>query len=307
MNILIPNTITAAMLQAGTTIAEPAAGETAWVSAGSYTLADLRIRSTTHRVYKAIQTHTGRTALPEDDPLYWLDFGPTQRLAPFDAYVSTAAETVTALTYVLQPGFFNSLSLYGLAGASITVTVKDAPAGATTLTYTGDLFEQAAGLYELLFTPLAARDKLVIKDIPLSPTAELTIAITAGTGDPVAVGMINIGDYRAVIGEAEWGGTEYGASAEPKSFSYIKFNEDGTSVIKRRGKATDMRGSVAMPEASANYAFSVIKQALDIPVSIIATTASGYDYLNVFGLISANLVADNFSVCKLNFSVKGFI
>jgi hypothetical protein len=307
MKILIPTAITAAMIAAGTTVAEPAASETAWVSAGTYVVGDLRIRTTTHRVYKCVAGHTGRTALPEADTAYWLDFAPTQRWAPFDIYTTTAATGTTSMTYVLSPGFMNASSLYGLVGSDYTFTVKDAPGGATLFSRSGDLFAQAIGLYELLFVPLLQIDKLVFSDIPISPTAELTVTVTAAASDPVEIAMINVGDLRAVIGAAEWGGTEYGASADPKSYSYIKVYDDGTMDIVRRGKATDMIGTVVMPKESAQYAVETIQQALDIPVSCIAATVDGYAYLNVFGLISGSVVASSPGHAKLNYSVKGFI
>ena len=78
MYVLKPITITAGMIQAGTSIDEPAAGETAWTSVGTYTVGDLRIRSTTHKVYECVQASTGRTALPENDPAYWLEKGPSE-------------------------------------------------------------------------------------------------------------------------------------------------------------------------------------------------------------------------------------
>lgn len=306
-SILVPISINAAMVKAGTSIAEPdsSVGELAWTSGGTYALGVER--TSAGGVYAAVQASSGRTTLPAQDAAYWLYSRPTNRMAAFDAYVSTAAKATTSLTYVLQPGFFNGLSLYGLVGDSITVTVKDAPGGTVVYSYTTDLFAQATGLYELLFTPLLARDKLVLRDMPITPIGELTVTVTAAAGQPVAIGMLNVGDWRAVIGAAEWGGTQYGATAEPKTYSYIKFNEDGSTQIVRRGKATDMRGIVSMPAASADYAISVIQQVLDIPVSIIATTTTGYDYLNVFGLISGSLSAQNAVEAQLSFSVKGFI
>ena len=77
------------------------------------------------------------------------------------------------------------------------------------------------------------------------------------------------------------GGTRTGATAEPKTFSFIRTNEDGTVEIVRRGSATDLRAKVIMPAAQASRAVSIVQQVLDVPVSIIATTAEGYDYLNV--------------------------
>jgi hypothetical protein len=84
MKLLVPKPITAARIAAGTTIAEPAAGETLWVSGGTYALGDKRIRVETHRVYEAVQASTGRTIAPELDGTYWKDMGPTLRWAPFD-------------------------------------------------------------------------------------------------------------------------------------------------------------------------------------------------------------------------------
>jgi len=307
VNILMPITVTEAMIMAGTTVAEPAPGEIVWVPGGTYALEDLRIRSTVHRVFKATQPHTGRTTPPEADPLYWKDMGPTLRHAPFDVYTSTAATAVSSLTYVLQPGFFNALSLYGLVGSGISVTVKDAPGGSVVLAYSADLYAQATGLYELLFTSLLARDKLVFYDIPISPAAELSITVTAATGDTVGIGMVNVGDLRAVIGQGKWGGTQLGVSAQPKTYSYIKFFDDGSCEIKRRGKATDLRGSVRMPAESAEYAVATIQAVLDVPVSIIATREDGYAWLNVFGLIGGNAVADSKGAMSFNFDVKGFL
>ncbi|MCX8017402.1 MAG: hypothetical protein N2690_05830, partial [Rhodocyclaceae bacterium] len=116
MNYIKPLTITDAMIGAGTSIPEPAAGEVAWASGGSYSAGDVRIRTATHRKYMALQTHSGRSTPPESDPQYWEDVGPTMRWAPFDQYVSTGASATTSLTYVLRPGYFNSLALYGLVG-----------------------------------------------------------------------------------------------------------------------------------------------------------------------------------------------
>ena len=114
MKILTPLAITDAMILAGTTVAEPAAGETAWVSGANYVVGDLRIRVSTHRVYRCAVAHTGSTTPPETDTTRWVEEGPTQRWAPFDNYTNTAATGTTSLTYVLQTGFANALALYGL-------------------------------------------------------------------------------------------------------------------------------------------------------------------------------------------------
>ena len=304
MNILTPLTITDAMILAGTTIAEPDASETAWVSAGAYSLGQERIRSTTHKVYECVQASTGRTALPEVDSAYWLEKRPTKRWAPFDSYTSTAASGTASMTYVLQPGYFNALGMYGLVGTSAAITVKDAPGGATIYSNTVSLLENPLGWWEFLFLPVRQIGKIILTNIPIRPTAELTITLT---GASVAIGMINVGDYKSLIGDGDWGGTQYGASAEPVSYSYIKTNADGTTTIVRRNAATSMRASIILPRDQADYALACVQDVLDVPVSWVATDANGFTGLNVFGLGSGSLSYDSFNIATLDLSVKGMI
>jgi hypothetical protein len=308
MNIIIPTPVTDAMIGAGTSIAEPSAAETAWASATAYAVGDVRIRATTHRKYKCAVAHTSAAApAPEDDPTRWLDIGPTDRWAPFDRYTNTRASTVTGLTYVLNPGYVNALALYGLIGAQYSITIKDAPAGGTIYSKTGFLTQDPHGWYEYLFVAQPAVDKLVLQNLPIRPTAEITITITAATGQPVGIGMIVVGDFVPLVGDtAEWGGVQYGATAEPVTYSYINTDEYGTTTIVRRHAATNMRCTVAMPRQFADAALQRLQSVLDQPVACIATTSQGYDGLNVFGLISTSPVSyDSFNIASIDITVKG--
>ena len=301
--ILMPLTITDAMLSSST-LAEPAASETAWASAGTYAVGDKRIRTTTHRVYKAIQAHTGSTAYPEDDTTYWEDFDPTLKWAPFDTYVSTAASLASPLTYVLLPGFFDAISLYGLSGTEVTITHKDTPGGTTLETRTISLYAESLGLYEYLFGPKNPKSKIIETGFALRPNSELTITVT-GTST-VSMGMCNVGSYRALI--SDWGGTEYGASVEPITTSRISTDTTTGKVSIKRGNATTgMRFSAVVPLADANYALQSVQEVLDVPVSWVASSASGYEGLNVFGLGSATLSYAGPDVTQLNLTVKGMI
>lgn len=308
MNIIIPTPVTAAMIGASTTIAEPSAAETAWASATAYAVGDVRIRATTHRKYKCAVAHTSAaTPLPEDDPTRWLDIGPTDRWAPFDRYTNTRASTVTSLTYVLNPGYVNALALYGLIGVQYSITIKDAPAGATIYSKTGFLTQDQHGWYEYLFVAQPAVDKLVLQNLPIRPTAEITITITAAAGQPVGVGMIVVGDFVPLVGDtAEFGGVQYGASAEPVTYSYINTDEYGNTTIVRRHAATNMRCTVMLPRMFADAALQRLQSVLDQPVACIATTSKGYDGLNVFGLISSSPVSyDSFNIASIDINVKG--
>lgn len=315
MNIIDNITITDTMIGAGTTIAEPSAGETAWSSAAvGYVVGDIRIRATTHRKYKCAAAHTSAASpLPENDPTRWVDIGPTDRWAPFDIYTSTAAKTVTTMTYVLSPGYFNCVALYGLTGAQYHIEVWDLPTGTPgrvkIFDRAGYLTEDPLGWYEYLFVATRAVDKLVFSGIPIRTAAELTITITAAASQPVGVGMIVVGDYVPLISDsAEWGGSLQGATAEPVTYSYIKTAEDGTTTIVKRNSGTNMRCKVALPRLYADAALQVLQGVLDRPVAFVATAAPGYQGLNVFGLAKTSPVSyDSFNTATIDINVTGLI
>lgn len=305
MFMLSPIPIVDSMVLAGTSVLEPAGGEVAWVASATYTLGARRVRSTTHRVYECVQAHSGRATVPEADPAYWLDVGPTQRWAPFDAYVSTAAATATSLVYELQPGYFNACAIYGLVGSSLTVSVLDGPGGEAIYSTEMALYADPAGWYEYLFLPAIPREKVVLTGFPLRPGAVLRIEVA---GAQVAVGLIAVGDYRSIFGDvSEPAGVMWGASVEPVTYSYIKTNDDGTTRIVRRSSATGLRCNVHLPLASANYALSSVRAVLDVPVAWIGPNVAGLEGLNVFGLGSGSLVYDGPRHATLSLSVKGLI
>jgi len=311
VNIIIPLTVTDAAIAAGTTVAEPSPGETAWAASTDYAVGDVRIRAATHRRYRCAAAHTSAASpAPEADPTRWLDIGPTNRWAPFDAYTNTAATATTSLSYVLRPGFFNACALYGLSGASYTFTVRDAPGGTEIYSRSGFLVDDPLGWYEYLFVPPRVQQKLLFTDIPIRPDAEATFTLSAAAGVQVGVGMIVLGDYAALFGGSgpeAFGGTQYGAQAEPISYSFIRTAEDGTTTIVRRHSATNLRAAVAMPQRQADVALQMVQQVLDVPVAWVASSAPCYQGLTTFGLGTASLSYASPGHAVMDLTVKGLI
>lgn len=311
MNIIEPLEITDAMFGGGTTIAEPDAsvGEVAWSNASvAYTVGQEVIRSTTHRVYRCAVAHTSAASpLPENDPTRWVDVGPTNRWAPFDEYTSTPATATASLTFVLTPGFFNALALYGINGTAYSITIKDEPGGTVIFSDSGDLYEPSVGWYEYLFTPLRPLTRLIYNDLPIRPNAELTVTITAGVGVEVGLGMLVLGDFVPLLGAGTFGGTQHGSVAEPISYSYINMAADGTATIVRRHSATNLRARVIVPSSETNYALNQIQRVLDIPVAWIATTDAKYSGLSTFGLGSATVSYEGPEHSVIDLLVKGLI
>lgn len=304
MNIINPITITAAMIGAGTSLAEDPTA--AWVSGSTYAVGDERHLVATHRVYKCAVAGASSIS-PDLAPTVWVNKRPTNKWAPFDIYTSTAAATVTSMTYVLTPGYFNALALYGLTGTQYTLTVRETAGGAVIYSRSGYLSANPIGWYEYLFGTLKPTSKLVFTGIPIRPASELTLTVTNATDQPVGLGVLAAGDYMSLSGSGDWGGAQYGASAEPVTYSYIKTLDDGTTQIVKRHSATNLRVTISMPREEADAVLQSVQNVLDVPVAWIATDAQGYAGLTTFGLGSGTMKYDSFNVANLDITVKGLV
>jgi hypothetical protein len=304
--ILMPITVTSSMLSAGTTIAEPdtSRGEVAWLIGTAYTVAGTRV-TYLGSVWALVAPSTGVT--PGTDATKWLRFGPTNRVAAFDEYTTTRSVGTTSITYVLRPGFINGLRLDGLEGVELVVTIKDAPGGNVIWSNTVGLYDEAIGFYELLFSPLRALRVVSFDDLPLQPDPELTITITAASGAAVGVGSIMMGDWRNLIGDGKFGGTEYGARMSRKSYTYWDEKDDGTYTLILRPSKRDVSCSVVIDSDQAMYADALLDEITYRLVAFEASDLPKYGYLNTAGFVSGDITADNFSVTTLDLTIKGTI
>ena len=303
--VLDPITLTAAHLKTGTTIAEPdaAVGEVAWVASASYTVGDQRTSNGV--LWSAKQTHSGRATLPEADVAYWTELRPTNRMRCLDEYHRTQSTATTSLTYVIAPGFFDGIRLSNLQGEEVTVTVKDALGGTTIYTKTTSLYAQADGLYELLFGTLGTTDAASFDGVELHPTAHAYITVTAASGNAVAVGIISMGIWIEFTGSSDFGGAEYGMSAEYKSYTYNKEQADGTYELVPRTPSRNVSGSIVIDAEQANAADRLLLRILNRPVAFEASNMGRYAYLSTFGFVTGSINADTYATSSLNLTVKG--
>lgn len=303
--ILIPLDITAAMIDAGTSVpaVDTAAGEVAWV-AGSHASGATKVN---HQGWLYTAIAAPANVEPGTDPTIWRRTGPSNRMAPFDDQTNTAASATESLTYVLKPGFFTGLALYGLVGEQISMTLYDKPGGEVIDSYSGELWEQPLGLFEYLYMPLRQLTKWMRKDLELYPEAQLHLTISAAPGRKVCIGRMALGYWATLIGSGEFGGVEYGAGAEIKTYSYIKTNDDGTTTIVPRHTATNISCTVVIDAEQANTAHALLTQVASKPVAFIASGLPRYDYLNTFGLVSASVSPQTYHTASISLKVQGSI
>lgn len=303
--ILIPLDITAAMIDAGTSVpaVDTAAGEVAWV-AGSHASGATKVN---HQGWLYTAIAAPANVEPGTDPTIWRRTGPSNRMAPFDDQTNTKARALESLTYVLRPGFFTGIALYGLYGEELEMTLYDSPDGVVLDHYAGELWDQPLGLYEYLYMPLRQLTKWVRQDLELHPDAELHITVRAAEGREVGVGNIVVGHWATLLGSGEFGGVEYGAGAEIKTYSYIKTNDDGSTTIVPRHTATNISCTVVIDAEQASQAHALLSQVASKPVAFIASGLPRYDYLNTFGLVSASIHPESWRHASISLKVQGYI
>ena len=185
--------------------------------------------------------------------------------------------------------------------------MRDAPGGAVVATQTFDLFAQAAGLYELLFTVLPGVDQVGLDDLPILPVSELTVTVNAAGAGAVAIGDIKVGDWRQLIGDSKFGGMEYGARSERKTYTYREYAKDGTYTTVQRSASRDVSCSVKLEGDSALYADAVLGEIIDMAVPFEASSLPRYGYLNTLGFVSGSISPDSYGVASLNLNIKGNI
>ena len=215
--MIVPATITDATL-VSCTVAEPAAGETAWDAATAYTVGQEAIRTTTHRRYKRVVAGT-TAAEPENDTTNWLDIGATNRWSQFDRKVGSKTTGTTSVTTVIKPGSAEGLALLDVVGTSVDVTVRGTTGG--TVVYTKHIDLDASivtSVYDWMYGEYTQRLNVVLTDLPGQyPSGEITVTVNSTSGG--AIGVLAAGRVHAL------GATEYGAGAG--IINWGKVTDDG--------------------------------------------------------------------------------
>lgn len=309
--VLIPKPISDAMLFSST-IAEPdaASGEVVWNAADNHAIGDRRIRTQTHTLYEC--NVAGVNATPPEDTLLltiprWIKIRPTNKWAAFDGTINTQSISGSPVVYVLRPGVFNAIALYGLKGATCSISLKDAPGGTVVYTQDLELLDDPIDHWDYRFGSFRQLTKALFTGIEPYIDPELTITILADVpGDPVGAGLVVIGDMRELSFPGQ-GGTQFGAQVKPTTYSYIDFNAYGDVTIQPRPGATDMDITVRLDIEDVNGALETLIELIDIPIAVIGSDVVQFAGLNVFGLMSGSVSYDGPKHAILNISVKGLI
>lgn len=283
----------------------------AWVNGATYAVGNEVHVAATHRVYRDAAGGASSTS-PELAPTRWKDMRPTNRWAPFDEYTDTAAESTTGdITFVLASRFVNSIALYGLAGVGVSVSIKDAPGGTVIYTYPAGggvarLKRAARGYYDYAYGERKASTTLLLNNLPIRANAEITITVSASSGQRRAIGMIVRGKLRNLVGQG-LGGVEQEAEVNPKTYTSREVQADGRQRVVVRGSARDLSMSITLPRANADAAVQALTDLLSRPVAWFASISPGFQGLSAFGIAQRSPVRYSSDRATIQLSIEGYV
>lgn len=244
MKVIAPQTIGTAQFTSST-IAEPdaAAGEVAWNSGTAYTTGQEVVLTSTHRRYRALQNGTNQN--PATQAAYWLDIGPTNRWAAFDATVGTASSKNGGFVFEVDAESINAVALLEVNAAALGVYIKDGSEVIYThqadMTWDGNVNDWLAYFTE----PIIRKRELVLTDLPSIPGGSLVVEVT----DPglAELGMVCIG------AATRFGDTRFGARAGIIDYSRKETDAFGAISIVKRSFAKRASMSLCVPAPTTDY------------------------------------------------------
>lgn len=245
MIVVKPTIVAKAMLISST------ATETysAWSSGTAYIVGNRVLRTTTERIYQRLIAGTTAT-LPESDPTNWLDLSPSNRWAMFDNQVSTTTTATTSLAVTIATGGMDTLMLAGALAYTAVISVRDGLGGtevySESIGMTGETPVDWYGyfFYDRLST--TSNTQVVRRGLPPIINGHLTVTLTGGTGNTVALGSLLFGIAQDV------GSTNYGARSGITDFSVKSTDAFGTTTFVKRAFSKRLSADMLITNAQLN-------------------------------------------------------
>lgn len=231
MDIIKPVTVTNSILTSSN-VAENDYSE--WASSTTYNDGDLVIiTGTTHKVYESL-TNSNQGNNPTTSTTNWLELGATNRWKAFDQKISDQVSNLNSIEYQFNDANSNvtAVSLFGLDGTNVNVTVTDAT--------DGEVYNQDFSLldnveivdwFTYFFADQGKKTEALFTGIPPYFNSDVEITITTDTGQNAKVGQIVFGFL------SNFGLTTYGTSVGIEDYSRKETDAFGNFVITQRAFA----------------------------------------------------------------------
>ena len=291
MKLIRPTAITDARLTSSTA---PETDHAAWAAGTAYVTGNRVILISTHRRYEALAASTGIS--PSSDPAKWLDIGPTNRWAMFDARVGTATSRTGSVSVVLVPGGIDAVALIDTTAESATVTVT----AASVVVYSQTLSFNVGGIpiddwFVWFFEPIGLKSSLLFLDVPVYDAGVVTVTLARDNpANSVSCGTLIVGRQMTL------GDTEHGADIGILDYSRKETDQFGVTSVVERAWAKRMTARVVMDTEQIDDIYRTLAQLRATPVLWIGS--EGFESLSVYGFykeFSIDLAYPTVSYCSL--------
>jgi hypothetical protein len=237
--------------------------ETVW-AAGTVAAGTRRYVLPSYDLYEAAASTadnpvTGAAA----DPATWTRVGKVNRFAAFDNILGNPS-TGTGIGISIAPdgSVTNGLALFGLSGATATVTVVDATDGPV---YSRVLsLQDDSGVFDwgtYFFSPVIAQPDHVLTDLPLYGTATVTLTMTgAGAVSEMVLGQVT-----------DLGDTGFGSQVNILDFSRKDRDTFGNAILIRRAYADRVTYDGKVLTARAAYVRRILASVRAVPTVYIGS------------------------------------
>ena len=291
MRLIRPTTLTDAMLTSSTA---PETDYPAWSSATAYAVGARVILVATHRRYEALAASTNVS--PSTDPTKWLDLGPTNRWAMFDARVGTATSRAGSLQVGLAPGAIDALALIDTQAESATVTLT---AGGVQVYSRSQTFNVGGvaidNWFSWFFEPLGQKTSMLFLDVPVYAAGQLSVTLTRDNpADSVSCGTLLVGRQLSL------GDTEHGADIGIIDYSRKETDQFGVTSVVERAFAKRMTARVVMLTDAIDDIHRSLAALRATPVLWIGSES--FESLTVYGFykeFSIDIAYPTVSYCSL--------
>lgn len=291
MRLIRPTTLTDAMLTSSTA---PETDYPAWSSATAYAVGVRVILAATHRRYEALAASTNVS--PASDPTKWLDLGPTNRWAMFDARVGTATNRTASLQVGLAPGAIDALALIDTQAESATVTLTVGGVQVYSRSQTFNVGGVAIdNWFSWFFEPLGQKTSMLFLDVPVYAAGQLSVTLTRDNpADSVSCGTLLVGRQLSL------GDTEHGADIGIIDYSRKETDQFGVTSVVERAFAKRMTAKVVMATDAIDDIHRSLAALRATPVLWIGSES--FESLTVYGFykeFSIDIAYPTVSYCSL--------
>lgn len=296
MVVIKPVSITTARLLSSNVVETSAE----WSSLTTYALDDRASVSADGRVYQSLQAGNLNN-VPSTATAWWVDVGPSNRLAMFDGALGTVTTDATSIVVELAPGAISAIAVFEAQCASVRVHMYDADTSTTvydeTVDMTGTLISD---WYEWTVAPFDYRDQMVLLDLPIYESAVVTVTLTGDGILPAECGELIVGTSYT-LGEPQHGG-KLGIT----DYSRKETDDWGNTTLVQRTFSRNLDMPMVLDAAQLNRVYGVLSMLRSTPCVWVPSGEQRYDSTVVYGWVSEfviDLAMRDRHYCTLN--IKG--